>query len=537
MVRSALLAAIVCGAEAALPCDPVHLPTRGPGPAGAVCRCNATYCDTIEPLGAVSGASAVFYQTSLGSDTDRLTRHETTFSPSAGSEWQRIEVNATQRYQSIIGFGGALTDAAALNYAALSPAVQKHVMDGYYSDSGLAYSVGRIPIASCDFSLGVYSYDDLTPAQGLEDLPLAHFSIAMDLPTKLPLIHDALAAAAARPAGNNAIKLFGSPWSPPTWMTTKNSSLNAKLRGVAGDKLHKSYAQYFCKFVAAYAAQGVDIWGVTVANEPAGNTGKWQDLKLSAEEERDFIKSDLGPALRVCAPGLKLIMLDDQRSHLEAWTDTVLGDPVAASFVDGIGVHWYAALEDKLDNFGKLAAAHAKFPAPFILGTEACEGFLPWSQGVYPGDWPRAETYAHDILGDLNHFAGGWTDWNILLDMKGGPNWAGNVVDAPMIADTESRNAVYRQPMYYYLGHITKFVVPGSVRIGFASTGVPVLSSPMECATFLTPDNKVVVVVLNRDISSHEFDIHFAGKGYINAKIPPRAMQTYIFDAAASDRP
>ena len=122
MVRSALLAAIVCGAEAALPCDPVHLPTRGPGPAGAVCRCNATYCDTIEPLGAVSGASAVFYQTSLGSDTDRLTRHETTFSPSVGSEWQRIEVNATQRYQSIIGFGGALTDAAALNYAALSPA-------------------------------------------------------------------------------------------------------------------------------------------------------------------------------------------------------------------------------------------------------------------------------------------------------------------------------------------------------------------------------------------------------------------------------
>jgi O-glycosyl hydrolase len=296
-----------------------------------------------------------------------------------------------------------------------------------------------------------------------------------------------------------------------------------------------------------------------------------------------------------------------QRVHMESWANTVLGDPVAASFVSGIGVHWcvviigarndwcpnahpskpladgsalskcaspspwgcytfyfaqsvtrrspspahpgtynsapgtlypwstalrYAAIEDKLDVFGLLSATHEKFPEPFILGTEACEGFLPWSQGVYPGDWPRAETYAHDVIGDVNNWAGGWTDWNILLDMKGGPNWAGNVVDAPVIADTAGGQAVYKQPMFYYLGHITKFVPPGSVRIGFQSSGVPVLSAPMECATFLTPDNKVVVVVLNRDISDHEFAVHYPGKGYINAHIPQRAMQTYIFDAA-----
>ena len=213
-----------------MPCDPVHLHTRGPGPTGAVCRCNTTYCDTVAPLGNVSGASVVFYQTSLGSDTDRLTRRETSFVPTAGSEWQRIEVNITEKHQSIIGFGGALTDAAGINYAALLPPVRQHVIDSYYSESGIAYTLGRIPIASCDFSLGVYSYDDALPAGATSDLPLEHFSIEMDKATKLPLIHDALAAAAARPAPNNAIKFFGSPWAPPVWMTTNNSTLNAKLK-------------------------------------------------------------------------------------------------------------------------------------------------------------------------------------------------------------------------------------------------------------------------------------------------------------------
>ena len=296
---------LVAYALPALPCDPVHLATRGPGPAGALCRCNATYCDTIAPVGNPLGPAVVFYQTSLKNDTDRLTRRVTTFEPTQGSEWQHIEVNASQRYQTMIGFGGALTDAAAINYQAMPATIRQHVMDAYYSDKGIAYSVGRIPIASCDFSLGVCSYDDVDG-----DLALSNFSIAMDLPTKMPLIHDVLATVKARPSGQ--IKLFGSPWAPPAWMTTKNTTLNAKLKGVAGDAIHKSYADYFCKFVAEYKKQGVDIWAVTVANEPAGNTGKWQDLDLSAAEERDFVAMDLGPALKACAPEVQIIMLDDQ---------------------------------------------------------------------------------------------------------------------------------------------------------------------------------------------------------------------------------
>ena len=185
-------------------------------------------------------------------------------------------------------------------------------------------------------------------------------------------------------------------------------------------------------------------------------------------------------------PQLSSLRASQATRESKAWRESHPGESLHSSVRDKqtsrstlLSVNEESPLEPSLQ----------KIPYPkhvmFILGTEACEGFLPWSQGVYPGDWPRAETYAHDVIGDVNNWAGGWTDWNILLDMKGGPNWAGNVVDAPIIADTAGGQAVYKQPMFYYLGHITKFVPPGSVRIGFQSSGVPVLSAPMECATII----------------------------------------------------
>jgi glucosylceramidase len=305
LFRELLAALCVCVATAvSTPCDPVHLPQRGPGPAGAVCRCSAASCDTIEPVGSLSNGEVIFYQTSLGNDTDRLSRHETKFSQSSGSSWQHIELNASELYQKIEGFGGALTDAATLNIQALKPELQQHIVDSYYSDSGIEYSIGRIPIAACDFSTHVYSYDDNVADYELGDLNLTNFSIAMDMVFKIPFIQRAVNASAQR---GSPLKLFGSPWQPPLWMTEKNSSLNAKLKGSAGGPVHKSFAKYFSRFITEYQKQGIDIWAVTVANEPAGNTGKWQDIKLTPEEERDFIKLDLGPTLRADHPSVKVL--------------------------------------------------------------------------------------------------------------------------------------------------------------------------------------------------------------------------------------
>jgi len=519
-------------------CLPVRLPSRA-AVTGALCRCDGAHCDQIEPLGTIPDDVFVLYTTSLHDDTERLSRSTGRFrSPQLkrSADTFSLSINASARFQTITGFGGAFTDAAALGFKALTPAARAKLMESYFSEAGLRYSVGRIPIASSDFSTSVYSYNDVQWVDGsskIEDLNLTHFSVEMDeASSKLPMIR---AASAISPSG---IRFFGSCWAPPVWMTQKNSSLNARLRDQPGGPIHKAYARYLSRFVREYAAKGVKIWALTGGNEPAGNTGKWQDLEFSAEDQRDFIKTDLGPALE--GSGVKLMILDDQRSHLPHWADTVLADEAAAKYVDGIGVHWYTAVEDTLDMFPRLLETHSKHPNVFIMGTEACEGYLPWSQGVYAGDWWRAERYAHDILGDINNFAVGWTDWNLCLDMSGGPNWAGNECDSPILIDTPnsvtaapgSVDAFYKQPMYYYLGHIAAFVAPGSVRIGL-ETHTPWFSRALEASAFLSSDGKrIVAVVLNRATSGREFSLRCAsGTGpSIDASIPPSAMQTYVFD-------
>lgn len=142
-----------------VPCDPIHLQQRGPGPAGAVCRCTPDHCDTVEPIGlTMDDQGVVFYQTSLANDTDRLSRYITEFVDSPTEAWQHIVLSPNQTYQQIIGFGGAFTDAAGINFKKMPAALQQHLIDSYYSDMGIEYSLGRIPMAGCDFSTHVYRY-------------------------------------------------------------------------------------------------------------------------------------------------------------------------------------------------------------------------------------------------------------------------------------------------------------------------------------------------------------------------------------------
>ena len=259
-----------------------------------------------------------------------------------------------------------------------------------------------------------------------------------------------------------------------------------------------------------------------------------QDLKMSPEEQRDFVKNYLGPELRAFNPELKIMMHDDQRVHLKEWTDTILGDPDAAQYVDGVGIHWYSEVEDYVawatKPFDKMNDVTAKYPDQFILATEACNGFIPIiDQGPKLGDWNRGERYGYDILHDLNAHAVGWTDWNIALDLEGGPNWAKNVVDAPILIDAEAGDAYYRNPMFYYLGHFSKFIKPGSVRVGCSSTA-PFTQSPMEAACFLTPADMVVVVVLNRDITGHKYNVQVKGTdNFVNVDVDKHSIQTIIF--------
>jgi len=315
-------------------------------------------------------------------------------------------------------------------------------------------------------------------------------------------------------------------------MKSNHNATGGQLLGVAGDNYHKTWARYYSKFLDAYQAHGIDFFAITAQNEPTQDV-PWDSCYFDALMQRDFIKTDLGPELRRTHPEVKLLILDDQRDLLPDFPQVVLEDPDAAKYVSGIGVHWYAESEDIYDDFDLMVQTHSLFPNVFIMATEACEGYLPWSQGPSLGNFERGLTYAHDILGDLNAFSAGWTDWNLMLDASGGPNHAGNVVDAPIILDTENRTVFYKNPMYYALGHFSKFIVPNSVRIECNSTSslAPVVP-PLEATAFLTPppDSHVVLVVLNRDLQGRSFSIYDVVKGeYVLTRIKRRTIQTYVY--------
>ena len=180
-----------------------------------------------------------------------------------------------------------------------------------------------------------------------------------------------------------------------------------------------------------------------------------------------------------------------------------MADAEAAKYVDGVGFHWYSTMYGAVNTYPRLSETHSKHPNLFLLGTEACEGFIPvLDQGPKAGLWDRAAHYASDILKDLENHAVGWTDWNLILDVQGGPNWAKNVVDAPLLLPVTSVDAprgsvgsFVKNTQYYAMAHFSKYLPPGSSRIQ-QIIKKPLLSRILSTA-FVTPNGRIVVIVVN----------------------------------------
>jgi glucosylceramidase len=379
-----------------------------------------------------------------------------------------IIVDPARTFQTIEGIGGALTDAAAETFFKLPSERQDEVIRAYYDPiRGIGYSLGRTHIHSCDFSSGSYIYTE--PG----DRELKTFSIAHDLNYRVPLIKRALAA-------EPKLKLFASPWSPPAWMKTNDDMLHG---GKLIDRHAERWARYYVKFVEAYAAQGIPMWGLTVQNEPMA-TQKWESCLFTAEEERDFVRDNLGPALSAANLGhLKLMIWDHNRTLLYQRASTVYEDPEASKYVWGTAYHWYVGTNPSVAGL-----VHDAFPDKAIFFSEGCN--FPFSWHTF-NDWKWGENYGRSMIGDFNNWACGWTDWNILLDERGGPNHVGNFCFAPIHADTR-KGTLHYMNSYYYIGHFSKFVRPGARRIACSSTAEEILAT-----AFVNQDGRIVTVVMN----------------------------------------
>ncbi|GMF38935.1 unnamed protein product [Phytophthora fragariaefolia] len=477
-----------------------------------VCVCSEATCDTIYNghLYLSDNEAGVFSTSKAG----KRMAFSTVDMETKANDAADYVIDTTTTYQSIIGFGGAFTDASAINLYLLDSGLQDILVDAYFGDDGLQYSLGRIPIGSTDFSLTIYSYNDV---EG--DLNMENFSIDMDKTKKIPFIQRAMSKS------SRSLKLFASSWAPPAWMTTENTTINCAVKGYPGGEYWKALALYYSKFVSAYENEGIPIWAMTTQNEPTEQFSfkYWQSLRFNVTTERDFIKRDLGPIMKENHPELKIIMMDDQKDLLLDW-DATLADEESAQYVSGAGVHWYKDLDflvDTAGNFDDLETFHESYPNLFILATEACEGYL--IDGIVTGAgptlqnptfaWQRAQIYARDIIGDLAHYASGWTDWNLVLNTTGGPTWIDNLIDSPILIDEEGGAEFYKQPMFYAMAHVAKFLPPDSVRVGLTTSSSASSSlSFVDSVAFMTPENQVVFILSNRDSSAHAITLSLSSQ-------------------------
>ncbi|GGH36708.1 glycoside hydrolase family 30 protein [Paenibacillus segetis] len=438
-------------------------------------------------------------QTAQGT-ADRLTEQEAlTFTPDLDErENQLINIYDDIEYQEIIGFGGALTEASAVTITKLSEDKQEEILRAYFDKaSGIGYTFCRSHINSCDFSLGNYTYVEV------EDPSLESFDISRDREAIMPLI-----SKAADMAGNE-FKLFASPWSPPAWMKTNREMNNG---GKLKPEFQETWAQYFVKYIQAYEAEGIRIWGLSVQNEAKAKQ-IWDSCIYTAEEEKDFVRDYLGPALEDNGLShIKIMIWDHNKERVYERAKVAFEDVAASKYIWGIGFHWYSG-----DHFEALSAVHDRFPDKALVFTEGCQ-----EGGVHLNSWKTGERYGHDIMGNLNNWMSAWTDWNIVLNEQGGPNHVGNYCDAPIIADTIQNEVIY-ESSYYYIGQFSKFILPGAKRIAVSK-----YTDQLEITSFKNPDGSIVVVVLNRTDNEIPYALRYRGQ-LADTVCPPHGIQTLIF--------
>jgi glucosylceramidase len=408
-----------------------------------------------------------------------------------------VFVDPRQKFQKLIGIGGALTDASAETFYKIPEAGRQELLKAYYDPvNGIGYTFARTNINSCDFSSDSYTY------VADNDADLKTFNVAHDKKYKIPFIKE------VQKAANGNLKLFVSPWSPPSWMKDNNDMLHG---GKLKDEFKQSWANYYVKFINTYESQGIPVWGLSVQNEPMAKQ-TWESCIYTAEDERDFIKTYLGPTLAKNELSDKnLICWDHNRDLIYQRVSTILSDADAAKYVWGIGFHWYETWTGSAMQFDNLARVHETFPSKNLVFTEGCaESF----KAARIHEWQWGERYGISMVHDFNNGTVAWTDWNILLDENGGPNHVGNFCFAPIHADTKTGKLIYMNS-YYYIGQFSKFIHPGAQRIISSSN-----RDKLQTTAFINTDGKLAVVVLNTSDEKISYRLWIDGDAAETVSLP-----------------
>lgn len=379
-----------------------------------------------------------------------------------------------------IGMGGAITESSAYNYSKLSEDAKERFIDAYYSKAGLDYNLGRVSIASCDFSLKTRSY--------AKKKDLRDFSIKKDYKYIIPLLNKIYES--------KKLSLVVSPWSPPKFMKTNKRFL---WGGTLKKEYYDTYAKYLVNFIKEYENLGFNIDYLTIQNEPSA-VQTWESCIFTPDEQKDFIYNHMINYIK--DTNTRILLHDHNKDDIY---DVVKKIYKKNKYIEGVGYHWYTG-----PYFENLKKLHDDYPELKLIETEMCCGFTKYDEIKWIED---AEEYAKEIIGNANNYMCGYLDWNILLDYKGGPNHKRNYCKSPIIL-TKNKKDFILTPIYYYLKHISNIRPNENILASINNTNLQVLSS----------SNSITI------LNTNDYDIDYnliINKEYINDTIKSHSIITY----------
>lgn len=407
-----------------------------------------------------------------------------------------INVDSTQTYQTIDGFGFALTGGSAtlLNQSAQSDALLRELFSTDTTAIGISYI--RISIGASDMSASDFTYDDISSGT---DLTLTHFSIDAEKTDLIPVLKKILAI-------NPNIKIIATPWTAPVWMKVNTTGNNGFTGGSLNTAYYDVYAQYFVKYLQAMQAQGINIDAITPQNEPL-NANNNPAMVMQATEEDNFIKNNLGPQLKAAGLAIKIIVYD-HNADVPQYATAILADAAASQYVDGSAFHLYAG------DISALTPIHTAYPDKNLYFTEQYTATPP--TGTFSGDlsWHVNNL----IIGATRNWCRNVLEWNLASDANYGPHTSGGCSTCQGALTIGS--SVTRNVSYYIIAHASKFVRPGAVRIGSD------VSANLPNVAFKNTDGSKVLIVLNNTSSTQTFNIKYNSKT-VTSTINAGAVATY----------
>ncbi len=424
----------------------------------------------------------------------------TAFAASAGHP-RVITVDATQRYQRMVGFGASITDASAwLIQHRMQPAQRQALLQELFGRSpGIGLDFARLTIGASDFSRTHYSLNDLPPGEAA-DPDLRHFSIDANLDDVVPVTRAALEV-------NPGLQIMASPWSAPAWMKSSGSLIKGQL----SEAHYDAFARYLLKYVDAYAAQGIPVFALTLQNEPSYEPGDYPGMRLSAAARAALIGRHLGPMIEKRGGG-PLIFDWDHNWDLPEEPLAVLADPLAAPYVSGVAWHCYGG---RIEAQSQIRDRH---PDKDVYLTECSGG--DWEPVKSGGLTQQVRTL---VVNGTRHWARGVLFWNLALDENNGPHKGGCGTCRGLVTIDSATGEVSRTDDYYALAHASRFVRAGAYRIASSEGG-----DGLDNVAFLNPDGSRVLLVVNSDAAPRGFRVS-AADGAFDYELPAKSVATFVW--------